>query len=64
MLADLGYSFRVESSKLPRKEIDDGDLDEARRRLEKVLPRLSLTTEAARRGVPDRSRPDGGRAAD
>ncbi len=49
VLADFGYSFRVESSKLPRKELDDGELDEARRRLEKVLPRLSLTNEAVRR---------------
>ncbi len=49
VLDAFGYSFEVESCRLPRKDLDPGELEAARRRLEKVLPRLSLTSEVARR---------------
>ncbi len=49
VLASFGYSFRVESCKLPRKELDNGHLEEMKKHLEKVLPQFSLTSETARR---------------
>ncbi len=49
ILATFGYSYRMESSQLPRKGFDNGDLGDLKRRLERALPHVSLINEAARR---------------
>ncbi len=49
VLAYFGYSFAVESLKLPHKVLDTGPVTELKRRLERALPHVSLTSEMARR---------------
>lgn len=49
ILAFHGYSFRIESCRLPRKELVDSRLDEVKRHLERGLPYINLINEAARR---------------
>ncbi len=49
VLALFGYSFRVESCDLPRKELENGHLGEIKRHLERSIPHVSLTSEIARR---------------
>ncbi len=49
VLAELGFSFRLENCELPRKEVDQNVLAELKQRLERVLPHVSLGNEAARR---------------
>lgn len=49
ILGELGYSYRIESSRLPHKELVNGHLGELRQRLEDVFPHVNLTSETARR---------------
>ncbi len=48
VLAVFGYSYRIESCKLPRREPPEGS-SELSKKLENVFPHVSLTSEAARR---------------
>ena len=38
ILGEFGYFYRVESSRLPHKELVNGHLDELRQRLEDTFP--------------------------
>ncbi len=49
LLAELGYSFRVENCELSRGKVDADQLAEVKRYLERLIPHVSLTSEIARR---------------
>ncbi len=49
ILAELGYSYRIESSELPKKELVQDHLDDVRSSLEDVFPHVNLINETARR---------------
>ncbi len=49
VLDELGYSYRVESSEHPHGEVDLERIAEVKKHLERLLPHVSLTSEAARR---------------
>ncbi len=49
VLAELGFSLRVESCEHPRGEVDADTLIEAKRYLERLIPHVSMTSEIARR---------------
>ncbi len=49
ILSELGCSFRIESCKLPRKALDNGRPAAVKKRLEEVIPHVSLLNETARR---------------
>lgn len=49
VLAELGYSFRVESCEHPHGEVDVDRLAEVKRHFERLIPHVSLTSEIARR---------------
>ncbi len=49
VLACFEYSYRIESCELPRKELEDGHVEEVRRHLLEVFTHAVLTNEAGRR---------------
>ncbi len=49
VLAELGFSYKVESCEYPHGEVDVDRLAEVKRHLERLIPHLSLTSEIARR---------------
>ncbi len=49
ILDELGFSFRLESCELPRREIDPKLVDELVQRFRRTLPHVDLTHEIARR---------------
>lgn len=49
ILAEFGYSFRVEDCTLPRAELDGNQLDDLKGRLRGAFPHVSLISEVARR---------------
>ena len=49
ILTCFEYSFRVESCKLPQKQLDPDRIGGLKRELEDVFPHVGLTSEAARR---------------
>ncbi len=49
ILAELGYTLRVESSSHPRAEVDTDRLLGVKQYLEELIPHVSLTSEIARR---------------
>ncbi len=49
VLAEFGYTFSVESSKLPRATLDNGRPAAVKKHLEEVIPHVRLANETARR---------------
>lgn len=49
ILAEFGFTFRLESCQLPRREIDKEVVLDLERRLERALPHVALGNEVARR---------------
>ncbi len=49
VLAAFGYSYRIESCKLPMRAPPEGSFETLRKNLENVFPHVGLTSEVARR---------------
>lgn len=49
ILAELGYSFRMESCEHPRGEVDVDRIAEVKRHFERLMPHVGLSSEMARR---------------